>query len=95
MLNESIKETINQLINRTTVSFHIIMPSLRTDKSDFHIQNESDYAIGLAHGMILTEFISEFKDHNKREPNQEEMIEVSKILFERNEELRKSILKSE
>jgi hypothetical protein len=71
------------------------MPSLRTDKADFHIQNESDYAIGLAHGMILTEFISEFKDHNKREPDQEEMIEASKILFERNEELRKSILKGE
>jgi hypothetical protein len=43
--------------------------------------------------MILTGFISEFKYHNKREPNQEEMIEVSKILFERNEELRKLILK--
>jgi hypothetical protein len=95
MLNESMKEILNELINRTTISFHIVMPSLRSDKADFHIQNESDYAIGLAHGMILTGFISEFKDHNKREPNEEEMIEVTKILFERNEELRKSILKSE
>ena len=49
------KEILNQLINRITVSFHIIMPSLRTDKADFHIQNESDYAMGLVHGMILTE----------------------------------------
>jgi hypothetical protein len=95
MLNKSMKEMLNQLINRITVSFRIIMPSLRKDKADFHIQNESDYAIGLAHGMILSGFISEFKDHNKREPNQEEMIEVSKILFERNEELRESILKGE
>jgi hypothetical protein len=56
------------------------MPSLRTDKADFHIRNESDYAIGLAHGMILTGFISEFKDNNKREPSQEEMIEGNQYL---------------
>ena len=87
------KEILNQLINRITISFRILMPSLRIDKVDFHIQNESDYTFGLAHGMILTGFISEFKNHNKREPNQEEMIEVSKILFERNEELSKLILK--
>ena len=54
MLNDDMKEILNQLINRITVSFHIIMPSLRTDKADFHIQNESDYAMGLVHGMILT-----------------------------------------
>ena len=91
MLNDGMKEILNQLINRIAVSFHIIMTPLRTDKADFHIQNESDYAMGLAHGMILTGFISEFKDHNKREPNQEEMIEVTEILFQRNEELRELI----
>jgi hypothetical protein len=42
------------------------MPSQRTDKEDFHIQNESDYTLGLAHGMILTGIISELKNHNKR-----------------------------
>jgi hypothetical protein len=71
------------------------MSSLQTDKADLHNQNESDYALGLAHGMILTGFISDFKDHKKRDPNQEEMIEVSKILFNRTEELRQVILKSE
>jgi hypothetical protein len=70
------------------------MSSIRTDKADFQIVNESDYALGLAHGMILTGFMSDFKDHNKREPNQEEMIEVSKVLFDRTEELREAILKS-
>jgi hypothetical protein len=87
--------TEDQLIDRTTVSFHAVMSSLRTDKADLHIQNESDYAVGLAHGMILTGFMSDFKDHNKREPNHEEMIEVSKILFNRTEELREAILKGE
>jgi hypothetical protein len=75
------------------MSFHTVMSSIRTDKADFHIQNELDYALGLTHGMILTSFMSEFKDHNMREPIQEEMTEVSKVLFDRTDELREAILK--
>lgn len=77
MLDENMRGTF---INRTIISFHTVMSSLRIDKADFHIQNEPDYALGLAHGMVLIGFMSEFKDHNKREPNQEEMIELSKVL---------------
>jgi hypothetical protein len=44
--------------------------------------------MGLAHGMILTGFISDFKGHEKREPNQEEMIEEGKVIFGRTEEIR-------
>ena len=95
MLDENMRVAMNQLIDRTTVSFHTIMSSLRTDKADFDIQNESDYAMGLAHGMILSGFMSDFKNHNRREPNQEEMIVASRILFDRNQELRKAILESE
>jgi hypothetical protein len=94
MLDENMKEALNQLIDRTTVSFHTVMSSIQTDKADFHIVNEWDYALGLAHGMILTGFMSEFKNQYKREPNQEEMTEVSKVLFERTDELREAILKS-
>ena len=86
---------LDHLIDRTTISFHTLMSSIRIDKADFHIQNESDYAMGLAHGMILTGFISDFKTHYNREPNQEEMIEVSKVLLNRTRELREAISKSE
>jgi hypothetical protein len=72
MLDDKMREVIDQLIDRTTISFHTLMYSIRVDKSEFHIQSESDYAIGLAHGMILTGFLSDFKTHNNREPNQEE-----------------------
>jgi hypothetical protein len=91
MLDDKMRGAIDQLIDRTIMSFHTVMSSIRTDKADFHIQNESDYVLGLAHGMILTGFMSDFKDHNKREPNQEEKTEVSKVLFDT--ELRESILK--
>ena len=95
MLDENMGGALDRLIDRTIVSFHTIMSSLQTDKADFHIQNESDMQQELAHGMILTGFMSDFIDHNKREPNQEEMIEVGKILPDRNDELREAILESE
>ena len=95
MLDDIMERALDQLIDRTTISFHTVMTSIRIEKTDFHIVNESDYAIGLAHGMILTGFLSDFKTHNNREPNQEEMIEVSKILFDRTTELREAISKSE
>ena len=95
MLDDKMRGALDQLIDRTTISFHTLMSSIRIDKADFHIQNESDYAMGLAHGMILTGFISDFKTHYNREPNQEEMIEVSKVLLNRTRELREAISKSE
>jgi hypothetical protein len=58
MLDENMRGTLDQLINRTIISFHTVMSSLRIDSADFHIQNEPDYALGLAHGMILTGFMS-------------------------------------
>jgi hypothetical protein len=95
MLDDKMKGVLDQLIVRTTISFHTLMSSIRVDKAEFYIQSESDYATGLAHGMILTSFISDFKTHNRREPNQEEMTEASKILFDRTTELKEAIFKSE
>jgi hypothetical protein len=94
MLDDKMRGVLDQLIDRTTISFHTLMSSIRVNKAEFHIQSESDYANGLAHGMILNGFLSDFKTHNNREPNQEEMIEASKILFDRTTELRQAIFKS-
>src|SRR5215204_3321836 len=73
----------------------VLYTSLRMGKVDFQIQNESDYAIGLAHGIIITGFVSHFNTYNKREPNQEELIEVSKVLSKRTAELREAVFKGE
>jgi hypothetical protein len=94
MLDDIMRRAVDQLIDRTTISSHTVMSSIRIEKADFHIVNESDYAIGLAHGMILTGFLSDFKTHKNREPNQQEMAEASKILFDRTTELRQAIVKS-
>ena len=42
--------------------------------------------------MTVTGFVSDFNSHNKREPNKEEMIEMSKVLSDRTEELGKPYL---
>jgi hypothetical protein len=81
MLDDKMKGVLDHLINRTIFSFHTVMSSLQTDKVEFHIVNGSDYALG---------FVSEFKNQYKREPNQEEMTEVSEVLFERTDELREA-----
>jgi hypothetical protein len=94
MLDDKIKESLDQLINRTIISLHTIMFPLRIGKANFHIQNESDYALGLAHGMIMAGFVSDFNAYNK-EPNEEEMVEMSTVIFKRTEEIREAIFKGE
>jgi hypothetical protein len=54
MLDENMRGILDQLIDRTIISFHTVISPIRTDKADFSIQNESDYALGLTHGLILT-----------------------------------------
>ena len=93
MLDDIMRRALDQLIDRTTISFHTVMSSIRIDKAEFHIQSESDYALGLAHGMILTGFLSDFKTYNNIGPSQEEIIEVSKVLFKRTKELVKLYLR--
>ena len=44
--------------------------------------------------MILTGFISDFKTRYKKNLIKKEMIEVSKVLFDRTDELREAILRS-
>ena len=95
MLDDKMQGLLDQLIDRTTVSFHTLMSPIRVDKAEFHIRSESDYAIGLAYEMILTGFLSDFKTQNNRQPNQEEMAEASKILIDRKTELREAIFNSE
>ena len=94
MLNDKTREALEQLIGIVISSLPLILSSLRAGKEDFHIQNESDYILGLIHGMIISGFLSSFFALNWRGPNQEEMMEVSKVLFNRTAELREAIFKA-
>jgi hypothetical protein len=93
MLNDKTREALEQLIGTVISSLPLILSSLRAGKEDFHIQNESDYILGLVHGMVISGFLSSFFVLNMRGPNQGEMTEVSKVLFNRTAELREAIFK--
>ena len=93
MLDDKARGVLDQLINQALVSIPILMASIREDKADFHVKNESDYAIGLAHGVIISGFVSDFSILNKREPNRTEMTEVNKVLLKRREELSEAVYK--
>jgi hypothetical protein len=60
MLNNKTREALEQLIGIIVASIPLILSSLRAGKEDFHIQNESDYILGLVHGMIISGFLSSF-----------------------------------
>ena len=93
MLDDKTREALEQLIGTVISSLPLILSSLRAGKEDFHIQNESDYILGLVHGMVISGFLSSFFVLNMRGPNQGEMTEVSKVLFNRTAELREAIFK--
>jgi hypothetical protein len=93
MLNNKTREALEQLIGTVISSLPLILSALRADKEDFQIQNESDYILGLVHGMIISGFLSSFFALNWRGPNQEEIMEVSKVLFNRTAELREAVFK--
>ncbi len=58
MLDENMRGTLDQLIDRTIISFHTVISPILTDKADFNIQNESDYALSLTHGLHVISHIS-------------------------------------
>jgi hypothetical protein len=66
----------------------------RANKSAWHIQNETDYVIGVAHGRIMTAFLSDFVYHYKTEPSLDEMTEASKVIFKRSAELKRAAFES-
>ena len=68
MLNDKMREALEQLIGIVISSLPLILSSLRAGKEDFHIQNESDYILGLAHGMVISGFLSSFSLSTGEDP---------------------------
>lgn len=94
MLNNETRESLEQLIGVVVAFLPLMLSSLRAGKEDFHIKNESDYILGLVHGMVMSGFLSSFFTLNMRGPNQQEIMDVSKVLFDRKVELREAVFKT-
>jgi hypothetical protein len=93
MLDNRIRGALDQIIDQAVSSLPSVLPSLREGKRDFHVENDTDYALGLAHGMITSSFLFIFNAFYNRQPTQAELIEVKNVFFIRTRELREAIFK--
>jgi hypothetical protein len=93
MLDSNIRGSLDQIIDQMVGSLPTTLSWLREAglKAALHIDNEKDYALGYAHGVIKTSFLSAFFMQNKRQPEAEETIEADTIIYKRTAELRDSI----
>lgn len=61
----------------------------------FQIKNESEYVYGYIHGSIIGKFETYyFVVHAGKKPNDMEVDEIGKTIFEKSDEIRNSISKS-
>jgi hypothetical protein len=96
MLDFKVRGALEQVIDQFVSSFPTTVSSLRegTRNADLRIENENDYALGYAHGMITASFHATFMMLTNRLPNAEEKAEADTIIYNRTDELRNSIIKS-
>jgi hypothetical protein len=96
MLDIKVRGALEQVIDQFVSSFPKTVSSLREGirKADLHIENENDYALGYAHGMITASFHATLLMLTNRLPNAEEKTEADTIIYNRTDELRNSISKS-
>src|SRR5919199_6178463 len=60
-------------------------------KARLQIQNENDFALGVALGNIQNAFLTTFVSTQARYPNPEELTDISNVIFKRIPEIRDAI----
>ena len=85
-LEHSIDNTIKAVPNSVRV---LLNPSL---KADLQIQNEKDFVLGAALGIVLQTGLLSFLATYMRVPNQEEFSEIKNIVYRSTPEIRKAVL---
>ncbi len=63
-------------------------------KAQLHLENEKDFAFGVAIGMIQQTFLVTFVSSHSRIPNDQEDLEVTKVIFSRMPQIREAIFKA-
>jgi hypothetical protein len=85
-LEHSIDNTIKAVPNSVMVHLN---PSL---KADLQIENEKDFVLGAALGIVLQTGLLSFLATYMRVPNQEEFSEIKKVVYKRTPEILKGVL---
>jgi hypothetical protein len=92
-----IDATMRGLLEQYIDSIVIAIPNIEQTffdppkKAHLQIQDEKDFALGVALGNIQNAFLTSFVSIQARYPNPEEIEEISDIIFKRIPEIRNSI----
>ena len=65
-----------------------------SEKANLHIQNESDFLLGISLGLLHQAFSNYFISAYKRYPNEQEILEINSIIFRRTADIRNAIFQS-
>ena len=93
----AIDATMRGLLEQYIDSIVIAIPNIEQTffdppkKAQLQIQNEKDFALGVALGNIQNAFLTSFVSIQARYPNLEEIEEISNIIIRRMPEIRNAI----
>ena len=93
----TIDATMRGLLEQYIDSIVIAIPNIvqaffdPSKKAQMQIQNEKDFALGVALGNIQNAFLTSFVSIHARYPTLDELSEISNIIFKRMPELRNAI----
>jgi hypothetical protein len=93
----AIDATMRGLLEQYIDSIVIAIPNIvrvffdPSKKAQLQIQNEKDFALGIALGNIQNAFLTSFVSIQARYPTLEELSEISNIIFKLTAEIRSAI----
>jgi hypothetical protein len=93
----AIDATMRGLLEQYIDSIVIAIPNIvrvffdPSKKAQLQIQDEKDFALGIALGNIQNAFLTSFVSIQARYPTLEELAEISNIIFKRTAEIRNTI----
>ena len=93
VLDQTMRGTLEQIIDSMIKEIPRLVRVLfePSQKAQLHIQNEKDFALGIALGGIYQTFSVFFLSVQKRYPNDQESSEIRNIILRRTAELRDAI----
>ena len=78
-------DNVKQAIQKPISSFD------EKKRVEMNVKNKEDFALGLALGIIIQDFYNQFFFMYTREPNQQEVLEVTSIIYRRSVEIHNAI----
>ena len=96
MLSDRDRGSLERGIDDAKRTLPTIIKYVRTgpEKQKIPLKSEEDYALGMAHGMIMSSFVHKYVLRNYKFPSAEELFQGGEIIRNRSGELRNVIFET-